>query len=115
MVEVATKTAAPTQAAPTSSARAARLARLERINEQLEFERVLVEPASEVMRKTLRASDGGGFRARGPASWPLDSYTRQCLADGSIRRVEEEKTEAEKHGEEERPGEEEQQDRKRRR
>ena len=96
MVEVSTKMAAaraPTKTDVTNSARTARLARLDRIKEQLEFERVLVEPTTEVMRKMLRASDGTGFRARGPSVWPLDSYTRCRLAEGAIRRVEEEKVE----------------------
>jgi hypothetical protein len=94
MVEVSMKMSPPTPAtAPTSSARAARLARLDRIKEQLEFERILVEPTTEIMRKMLRASDGTGFRARGPSVWPHDSYTRCRLAEGAIRRVEEEPAE----------------------
>lgn len=93
MVEVSMKTAAATERPQSGSARAKRLERLERIKEALEHERVLVEPKNEAMRRVLKSSEGGGFRASGPAEWPLDSFTRRRLADGSIRRVEEEKRE----------------------
>lgn len=88
MVEVSMKTAAQAPKPVTGSARAKRLERLERIKDALVFERVLVEPANETMRRLLRSSEGSSFRATGPAEWPLDSYTRQRLADGAIRRVE---------------------------
>jgi hypothetical protein len=58
------------------------------IREASAMPRVRVLPANAEMRRLLKHQPGGiGFRAEGSVEWPLDNFTRRCLADGSITLV----------------------------
>jgi hypothetical protein len=72
---------------PSRAARA-RAERLLRVKDEVAQERVRVEPANDIMRKLMKHPSGTGFRAQGSADWPLDSFTRRRLTEGSIKRVE---------------------------
>jgi hypothetical protein len=78
---------------PSKAARV-RAERLQRLKDEAVQERVRVEPANDIMRKLMKHPSGTGFRGQGSADWPLDSFTRRRLTEGSIKRVEIEKAEA---------------------
>jgi hypothetical protein len=60
---------------------------------------VRVEPASDILRRVVKHPHGTAFPATGPATWPLDTFTKRRIADGTVTVVGGEKTEASKGGE----------------
>jgi len=57
--------------------------------------RVRVVPASDDVRKYIKHPTGLKFPESGAAEWPLDSFTRRRLRDGSVTREEQQQKEAE--------------------
>jgi len=67
-------------------------ARRARVAAQLpKIPRVRVLPASDDIRKYIKHPTGIKFPATGSAEWPLDSFTRRRLRDGSVTREEQQK------------------------
>ncbi len=54
-------------------------------------ERVRVNPASDTFRDVLAHPSGIKFPEQGSVEWPLDSFTKRRLADGSVTREREQK------------------------
>jgi hypothetical protein len=48
-----------------------------------------VVPKNDEMRKLLKHPSGVGFREKGPANWPNDSFTARRVRDGDITIVKE--------------------------
>jgi len=55
--------------------------------------RVRVVPASDDVRKYIKHPSGLKFPESGAAEWPLDSFTRRRLRDGSVTREEQKEPE----------------------
>src|SRR5262245_56407232 len=55
--------------------------------------RVRVVPASDDVRKYIKHPTGLKFPESGAAEWPLDSFTRRRLRDGSVTREEQKESE----------------------
>jgi len=47
---------------------------------------VRVLPRDDTIRKGIKHPSGAKFPASGSVEWPLDSFTRRRLADGTVKR-----------------------------
>ena len=45
---------------------------------------ISVTPADDDVRQLIKHPRAGGFPEDGPASWPLDRFTRRRLLDGAV-------------------------------
>lgn len=52
------------------------------------IERVRVNPANDDIRRAIAHPAGIRFPESGSVEWPLDSFTKRRLADGSVTREE---------------------------
>jgi hypothetical protein len=56
-------------------------------------ERVRVNPASDDIRRAIRHPSGPRFPESGSVEWPLDTFTKRRIAEGSVTRDEERRDE----------------------
>src|SRR4029077_14723537 len=76
----------PAGTAPGANKMSPRLERLAVINAQHRTKLVRVEPTDDRYRKSLKHLPSQiGFNATGPATWPMDVFTKRRLREGSIR------------------------------
>ena len=67
--------------------------RLKRVRDSHEVKRVRVHPRDDVIRRDIKHG-GRSFPKQGSVEWPLDSFTKRRLRDGTVRlENEREKTE----------------------
>lgn len=46
--------------------------------------RVRVSPRDDEMRRLMKHPRAGGFRETGSAEWPLDTFTKRRIREGSV-------------------------------
>jgi hypothetical protein len=53
--------------------------------QQREVRKVRVTPKNDDIRRVLKHPRLGGFRSTGSIEWPLDTFTKRRIADGSVK------------------------------
>jgi hypothetical protein len=90
MVDVATKVMTPGERMK---------ARIQRVKNMKRVEAVRVEPqggegyTADDMRRLLKHPTAGGFRQEGSIEWPYDNFTKKRIRDGTVKLVENRKSE----------------------
>lgn len=75
----------PEQAKPEPSIRMKRRKeRQEFARKALTPRRVRVSPRDDEMRRLMKHPRAGGFRETGSAEWPLDTFTKRRIREGSV-------------------------------